>query len=708
MFNKLKFFLFILLLITQAPHAYARQAEVADYDPMSSYPTGMAWNFPPYLLVDLPPSPGDAIYSQGPIPRIAPFLPKSGWIPGHTGIFISKNKNKTDGTETYMAAEACRYGVWYVYFYPLYRFEKGHGRVDDFFAKNDYFARSLKLIPGVELFMKTFFKDYDSALDGTYMGARTLAFLEDNPNEYLYRRKIIEYANNCVLMNSSYNYEAFVKPLVSIFYSLNTQGTGQTGKGHNERYTCVGLVEAGYEYAGIDIIPSYAEETDFGVTPLKQFLYMKPVSRIKLKQGEKTNFGVWHVVNGKKTFNYGIKCSKLPQGCTFKNHNFKINSSLMAPGTYEVEFASTAFKNQTQKIKIIILKNHNQDEFKISEKMESLNLDSYISPELKSILQEITISVKNSSSVESDKKMLKLMFHCTGIAEAILIIKNIKNPNIRDIALLYSIGLAKTPEELHRLTNYTEWSLTTNKILFSPLGYEIAGIDKCLTRLINYENFIPFYEGQCLIELQNMLSGNYLFKQSVNIPLKISYNDIAALNESKIIEFIDYLCTNPNELNVLENSYLISLIQKRIYFAAANNDPSAAGVKSAILRLYKEYSAAIDIKKNNNLAIENKKLITARFLRSMALSADAENKWLEQAFLVEKNFLIAMNVNCHQIPGISQPVNELYSSSSDNQFNPLLAHGTLSEYLKDFILKNEGTAVRDSSKNNKEATVTIP
>jgi hypothetical protein len=137
------------------------------------------------------------------------------------------------------------------------------------------------------------------------------------------------------------------KPILSLFHALNARGTGGYGSGHNENFTCVGLSEGAYQYAGIDVTPRFVEETHAGLTPYKQFSYTKPVSRLKVAAGEKTSFDVWHVISGHRTFEPGVAAEPVPAGCTFDGHLHRRRAS--SPAARKVTFRSLKYPDQRRR-----------------------------------------------------------------------------------------------------------------------------------------------------------------------------------------------------------------------------------------------------------------------------------------------------------------------------------------------------------------------
>ena len=686
--------------------ANSKQAEISDYDPMLDYKIGMSWEFPPYLLVDVPAIPGDTLYSQGPLPHIAPIVRKSGWLPGHAALYVGKADNNNDGIEEFVTAEAARYGVWYAYFYPMYRFEKGHGRIDHYLDGDTKFAQLLKKTFGDDLSESDLVKKYDDSLDGTYMGARTISLLENTPDEYTYRRKILEYSHNYVLQNSDYSYESFTKPIAALFktFSTNTQGAGNVGKGHNNKFTCVGLVEASYEYAGIDLVPGYSEETNIGLTPLKQFLYMKPVSIVYVKKGDNVQFDAWHVVSSKRNLDYGVNCVNMPAGCTFDGRTFKINSSAMNAGTYEVEFKSAAFSDQHQKIKIIVSNTSWRPNFDYKDAAKDYKGIESVSKEIEELVKNINAAEADDNKMEHDQKLLAVLSQCKNVDDVMAAAKNIKNGSARDVALLYGAGLADKISDLYKLTMLTDSLNTTNKILFSPVGYKIQGIEQAVNKLKSADGFSLFYNNKCSSELKKLLKTDYIFSKSVNLPFKLSYDDISKLDSKKIMEFINYLCANPKELNILENSYIIGLLQKRLYFGIANGEKAAGSLRDSIVSLYKANNASLSIDDNNDkLNIDNEKLNVARFLYSMTKAVDPESGWLDNALKAEKTFLSASNIALSGVPGTGNSFNSIFSSSSNSTFNFSIIKGNISDALKGFIGKEEGTAYVETGSVSRES-----
>ncbi|HNY11083.1 MAG TPA: hypothetical protein PKK26_05775, partial [Candidatus Wallbacteria bacterium] len=618
--------------------AASSKSAVSTYDPATLYKLGLAWDYPPYLMVDIPASPGDAIFSQGPFPYIAPVMQKSGWITGHAAIYAGRKDNNNDGIEEYVTAESARFGVWYGYFYPMRRFEKGHGKMEDSLKKDTTFSKTLKKLFGDNVAESAAIKKYDELLDGTYMGARNVDLLTESPDEFVYRRKILEFSHNYILKNSDYNYEGFSKPITALFFNKNnnTYGTGGYGKGHGEKFTCVGLVEAAYEYAGIDLVPRYIEETNLGLTPLKQFLYTKPISKLFVKKGESVTFEVWHVVHGHRTFENPVKCEPIPAGCSFDGKAFTVNSASMNTGTYEIEFASVNYPDQRQKIKIFITSENKLPNFDFKNVAVAYKGLEKISDSLKADVEKIN-GTKSYSKKEHDQKLLAMVLNCANVDDAVYIVRNIQNGGARDIALLYSLRLANDINDLYKLSMFTDSSTTINKILYSPVGYKLAGIDNAMKSIINASGFSLLYNMKCKNVLKDALKGDYVFDHSTNLNLKITFADVSKLDVSKIVGFISYLCQNPKEINKLENGYLIDLIQKRAYFGIANGEAAADDLRKKVDEMYKKSDAAAKQEKGDNQSnIISDQLVVARFLYSMTKSLDTEGKWLKESLAAEK------------------------------------------------------------------------
>lgn len=657
-------------------------AQQADYDPLTLNKIGLAWDYPPYLLVDIPAKPGDLLLSQGPFPHIAPIMQKSGWITGHSGLYAGRKDHDGDGVEEFVTAESARYGVWYGYFYPLHRFEKGHGRMDEFLKNDKGVAGFLKKVFGQDLPEKSIVKKYDDLLDGTYMGARTVDALSESPNEFEMRRKILEFAHNYILINSKYSYDGFKQPILSIFNSLNTHGTGGYGKGHDEKFTCVGLSEQCYEYAGLDIVPKYVEETNAGLTPLKQFLYSKPINKVFVKKGNTETVGVWHVIHGHRTYEHAVVCEPVPAGCSFDGRELKINSAAMSVGTYEVEFRSASFADQKQKIYIIVSENNLLPNFDLKDVAKNFKGLGRASDSVSSKVAQAVVEAKKASKKERDQKLMACLGDCAGVDDIVTVARNMENGAARDIVLLSGLKYANSVYDLYKLSMFTDSNLTVNKILFAPLGYTVPGISNAIARLQNSGTFSLFFNRQCAKELKTLTSKDFVFSHSVNINFKIAFKDIAAMNAQKIKGYLKFLCANPKELNKIENGYLISLIQKRVYFAIASGDKTADEIRAAVNEMLAE--AVKNVKREDNpnrMNIMSDEQNVARFLSNMAQSFDVKGGWLEKSFEAEKTFMSGVYASAAAVPGVPAAMNAALSSTGEGPFAELKIIGQPSSEL---------------------------
>ena len=668
-----------------------QEIDVSTYEPASLYKLGLAWDYPPYLLVNIPATPGDAIFTQGPFPYVAPVMQKSGWITGHAGLYVGRKDNNNDGIDEFVTAESARYGVWYGYFYPMHRFEKGHGKMEDYFKKDAAGAKLLKKVFGDDVAESDAIKKYDELLDGTYMGARNVDFLTESPDEFVYRRKILEFAHNYVLKNADYNYEGFSRPLMALlFSSRNTQGTGGYGKGHSEQFTCVGLVEAAFEYAGINIVPKYIEEISIGLSPLKQFLYTKPVSKLFIKKGETVSFDVWHVIHGHRNFEHAVNCSNLIEGCSFDGKTFTADSSKMQVGTYEIEFSSVDYTDQKQKVKIIVSEANRLPNFDFKDVASDFKGIETVSQEIKDKVEAVGSS--EGSKKELDQKLLQVVLTSTSVDDAVYAAKNIKNGAARDIALLYSLKLANDVNDLYKLSMFTDSPLTVNKILYSPVGFRIQGIEKAMNKIINADGFSLFYNMKCSSVLKDSLKSDHVFDHGTNMKLQISFNDVSSLDVNKIMGFINYLCQNPTELNRLENSYLIALIQKRVYFGIANKEENADLLRSKISEMHKRYEMRIDSGSVGNKSNVSDNLLAVRFLYSMTQSLDTDKKWLDDSLAAEKTFMKTATIALAGVPGAGTLLNQSCSETASGPFAKTGVIGKISSWLSSFVSKEEGVS----------------
>ncbi|HOD39149.1 MAG TPA: hypothetical protein PKL57_01210 [Candidatus Wallbacteria bacterium] len=672
--------------------AYSQTVSTADYDPVTLYKIGLAWDYPPYLLVDLPAVPGDLLLSQGPFPYIAPVMQKSGWITGHSGLYAGRKDHDGDGVEEFVTAESARYGVWYGYFYPMHRFEKGHGRMGEYLKTDTTVTKLLKKVFGEDVSEKNMVKKYDDLLDGTYMGARSIDALTESPDEFSLRRKILEFAHNYILKNSKYSYDGFKQPILSIFNSLNTHGTGGYGKGHAEMFTCVGLTEASYEYAGLDVVPKYVEETNVGLTPLKQFLYSKPVSKIFVKKGETQSFGVWHIIHGHKNYEPQVICEPVPEGCSFDGREFKIDSSKMNPGTYEIEFRSAQYADQKQKVSVIITLANQLPEFDFKDVAKNYKGLGRASDEVSQKVALAVTEAKKANKKERDQKMMACLDYCKSVDDVVTVAKNVENGAARDIVLLSGLKYAGGINDLYKLAMFTDSNITVNKILFAPLGYAVPGISAVINKIRNSGAFSLFFNRECAKELKKLTSSDFVFSHSVNIAFKISFKDIASMNAQKIKGYLKFLCANPKELNKLENSYLISLIQKRVYFAIASGDKAADEIRRIVAEMFNEAVSKVKVEENpNRMNILSDEQNVARFLNTMVQSFDVKGGWLEKSFEAEKAFMSGVYASAAPVPGLASAMNAAMGSASEGPFAELKIKGSLSPELISKIDADNGT-----------------
>jgi hypothetical protein len=691
--RSIAFLIIVFVLLIQSSGADAQNtAQKADYDPVSLYKIGLAWDYPPYLLVDVPAKPGDLLLSQGPFPHIAPVMQKSGWITGHSGLYAGRKDHDGDGVEEFVTAESARYGVWYGYFYPLHRFEKGHGRMDEFLKNDTGVAGFLKKVFGKDLTEKSIVKKYDNLLDGTYMGARTVDALLESPDEFELRRKILEFAHNYILKNSKYSYDGFKQPVLSLFNTLNTHGTGGYGKGHEEMFTCVGLSEQCYEYAGLDVVPKYVEETNVGLTPLKQFLYSKPINKVYVKKGDTETIGAWHIIHGRKDFEPQVICEPVPEGCSFDGRELKINSAAMNTGTYEVEFRSAQYADQHQKIYIIITSSNRLPNFDFKDVAKSFKGLGRASDAVSARVAQTVMEAKKAGKKERDQKLMACLDGCASVDDIVTVAKNMENGAARDIALLSGLKYANGIYDLYKLSMFTDSNLTVNKILFAPLGYTVPGISNAIAKLQNSGTFSLFFNRQCAKELKALTSKDFVFSHSVNIDFKISFKDIASMNAQKIKNYLKFLCDNPKELNKLENSYLISLIQKRVYFAIASGDKAADEIRGAVTDMFNAAVVKVKIEENpNRMNIISDEQNVARFLSIMVQSFDVKGGWLDKSFEAEKSFMSGVYASAAAVPGVSAAMNAALSSTGSGPFAELKITGQPSAELISRINADTGT-----------------
>lgn len=120
-------------------------------------------------------------------------------------------------------------------------------------------------------------------------------------------------------------------------------------------YSCVGLVEAGYDHAGASIVPT-AEEFPF-ITPLSQFQKTVPVSEIDVAVGESIQIpvkAIYKVSVPRGGDHYALLSTHpavegLPEGSTYTNGAFKWTPQNRDGGKrYTVKFRAEATVNGKQ------------------------------------------------------------------------------------------------------------------------------------------------------------------------------------------------------------------------------------------------------------------------------------------------------------------------------------------------------------------------
>ena len=186
-------------------------------DNVVTIPIGWTVNYPGFyfytLTVDnaIPPDPNDF---KNPLPgdllykfsKLIPFKINEGWLPGHVGIYVGERYDE-ENEKKYNVIEALLSGVQYRYYENISEF-KG---------------------------------------DSIYLGAREPEYGLSHEQ----RNLILALAKAAI----GSEYAAF-ETFTSMIYS--GLGMGKIVKGPN-RYNCVGLAEAAYQYAGIDLVSDYDE-----------------------------------------------------------------------------------------------------------------------------------------------------------------------------------------------------------------------------------------------------------------------------------------------------------------------------------------------------------------------------------------------------------------------------------------------------------------
>lgn len=222
------------------------EAKVKSIDTVNNKITGEVNHFSFYTVVGLSGQPPEDLGT----PQIGDLLFKlssydggktSGWIPGHVGIFVGEEEWDGTGLATdfvkffgkYNAVEAMlQEGVRYAYY---------------------------NIPNSIESYMISAMFENDSV----YMGARELKY---NDVTFEQRKKIVEYVKKQV-----------GKPYLN-FDELYGLRDGRFAKGP-DRYNCVGLAEAAYEYAFVHDGHGILPYDDYKLlTPAKMYAQTKPAS----------------------------------------------------------------------------------------------------------------------------------------------------------------------------------------------------------------------------------------------------------------------------------------------------------------------------------------------------------------------------------------------------------------------------------------------
>jgi len=149
------------------------------------------------------PLPGDLLYKFS---KSIPFKVNEGWLPGHVGIYVGERYDE-ENDEKYNVIEA--------------------------------------LLSGVQ---RTYYEDFsDFSHDDIYLGARESEYGLSHGQ----RNLIIAFSELAVGMPY-----ALFETFTSMIYSGLGKGDWVKGDGN---FNCVGLAEAAYEYAGIDLVSDYDE-----------------------------------------------------------------------------------------------------------------------------------------------------------------------------------------------------------------------------------------------------------------------------------------------------------------------------------------------------------------------------------------------------------------------------------------------------------------
>jgi len=175
------------------------------------------------------PLPGDLLYKFS---KLLPFKINEGWLPGHVGIYVG-DKYDEENDKKYNVIEALLGGVQRTYYEDI-----------------DYFSR-----------------------DSIYLGAREPEYGLSHGQ----RNLITAFAELAVGMPY-----AFFETFTSMIYSGLGRGDWVKGDGN---FNCVGLAEAAYEYAGIDLVSDFDEGNQEWsahdiLTPAEQWYKTVPASGI--------------------------------------------------------------------------------------------------------------------------------------------------------------------------------------------------------------------------------------------------------------------------------------------------------------------------------------------------------------------------------------------------------------------------------------------
>ena len=246
------------------------------------------------------PQPGDLLYKFSKLP---PANINEGWCSGHVGIYVGEKYDEEE-EKPYNVIEALLGGVTRSYHSPINEFGG----------------------------------------DSTYLGARE----PEGGLSHQQRNKIIEFVEAAATAHIPY---AWFETFTSVIYS--GLGYGNAVKGP-DKFNCVGLTEAAYEYAGVDLVSNYDEgNVIYGpyhiLTPAEQWYKTVPASGV-LVQNNPPNITSTPVTSATKgqPYSYDVNATDFdgdtlvylvttkPTGMTINSTTGLINWTPTAIGSFGV------------------------------------------------------------------------------------------------------------------------------------------------------------------------------------------------------------------------------------------------------------------------------------------------------------------------------------------------------------------------------------